>query len=84
VQTRLRRVCGPDAAARSAAVSNCRDCWHFEKLLVANQHRVLLLFEGRDAAGKGGTIKRIDEHLNPRGTRVVALIKPSDRERTQW
>jgi polyphosphate kinase 2 len=46
--------------------------------------RVLLLFEGRDAAGKGGTIKRIIEHLNPRGTRVVALPAPSDTERTQW
>ena len=46
--------------------------------------RLLMLFEGRDAAGKGGTIKRITEHLNPRGTRVVALLTPSDTERTQW
>ncbi|MBD3167396.1 polyphosphate kinase 2 [bacterium] len=46
--------------------------------------RVVILFEGRDAAGKGGTIKRIVEPLNPRGARVVALDKPSDRERTQW
>lgn len=46
--------------------------------------RIVLLFEGRDAAGKGGTIKRITEHMNPRGARVVALEKPSDRERTQW
>jgi polyphosphate kinase 2 len=46
--------------------------------------RVLMIFEGRDAAGKGGTIKRITEHLNPRGARVVALEKPSDIERTQW
>ncbi|MEM7743873.1 MAG: polyphosphate kinase 2 [Pseudomonadota bacterium] len=46
--------------------------------------RVLLIFEGRDAAGKGGTIKRFTEHLNPRGARVVALPKPSDIERTQW
>ncbi|MCF7808047.1 MAG: polyphosphate kinase 2 [Candidatus Marinimicrobia bacterium] len=46
--------------------------------------RMLLIFEGRDAAGKGGTIKRITEHLNPRGARVVALEKPSDRERSQW
>ena len=46
--------------------------------------RVLMLFEGRDAAGKGGTIKRVTEHLNPRGARVVALEKPSDKERTQW
>ena len=46
--------------------------------------KVLMIFEGRDAAGKGGTIKRITEHLNPRGARVIALDKPSDRERTQW
>ncbi|MEM6667005.1 MAG: polyphosphate kinase 2, partial [Pseudomonadota bacterium] len=42
------------------------------------------LFEGRDAAGKGGTIKRFTEHLNPRGARVVALEKPSEQESTQW
>jgi polyphosphate kinase len=46
--------------------------------------KVVLLFEGRDAAGKGGTIKRFMEHLNPRGARVVALDKPSDREKSQW
>jgi polyphosphate kinase len=46
--------------------------------------RVVVLFEGRDAAGKGGTIKRIAEPLNPRGVRLVALGKPSDVERTQW
>ena len=46
--------------------------------------RIILLFEGRDAAGKGGTIKRFMEHLNPRGARVVALEKPSDIERGQW
>lgn len=46
--------------------------------------RVVVLFEGRDAAGKGGTIKRYMEHLNPRGARVVALEKPSELERGQW
>ncbi len=46
--------------------------------------KIVLLFEGRDAAGKGGTIKRYMEHLNPRGARVVALEKPTDRERTLW
>ena len=46
--------------------------------------RAIILFEGRDAAGKGGTIKRFTEHLNPRTSRVVALSKPSDRERGQW
>lgn len=46
--------------------------------------KIAALFEGRDAAGKGGTIKRYMEHLNPRGARVVALEKPSERERGQW
>jgi len=46
--------------------------------------RVILLFEGRDAAGKGGTIKRFMEHLNPRGAKVVALEKPTETERGQW
>jgi polyphosphate kinase 2 len=46
--------------------------------------RLVLLFEGRDAAGKGGSIKRFTDHMNPRGARVVALEKPSDKERTQW
>jgi len=50
----------------------------------ANNHRIAIVFEGRDAAGKGGTIKRFMEHLNPRGAHVVALEKPSDTERTQW
>jgi polyphosphate kinase 2 len=46
--------------------------------------RLVILFEGRDAAGKGGTIKRFMEHLNPRGASVVALEKPNERESTQW
>ncbi|MGJ8563973.1 MAG: polyphosphate kinase 2 [Alphaproteobacteria bacterium] len=46
--------------------------------------RFILIFEGRDAAGKGGAIKRFTEHLNPRGARVVALEKPTDAERGQW
>src|SRR6201995_223211 len=46
--------------------------------------RIVLVFEGRDAAGKGGTIKRFTEHLNPRGSTVVALVKPTERERSQW
>ena len=49
-----------------------------------SRQRVIILFEGRDAAGKGGTIKRVMEHLNPRGARVVALEKPSEVERGQW
>ena len=60
------------------------------ELLKAQRHiaaageRVVVLFEGRDAAGKGGAIKRFTEHLNPRGARTVALAKPTDAERTQW
>ena len=46
--------------------------------------RIVMIFEGRDAAGKGGTIKRFMEHLNPRGAKVIALEKPSEREKTQW
>ena len=49
-----------------------------------NGLKVIILIEGRDSSGKGGLIKRITEHLNPRGTRVVALEKPSDKEVTQW
>lgn len=48
------------------------------------EQKIVVVFEGRDAAGKGGTIKRFMEHLNPRGTQVVALPKPSDVERGQW
>lgn len=55
-----------------------------QKHVRAEGLRILALFEGRDAAGKGGTIKRIIEHMNPRGTRVVALVAPDDTEQTQW
>ena len=55
-----------------------------QKWVKETGQRFVLLFEGRDAAGKGGTIKRYMEHLNPRGARVVALEKPSDVERGQW
>lgn len=55
-----------------------------QRHLIRHGHRVLVIFEGRDAAGKDGTIKRITAHLSPRETRVVALGKPSDREQTQW
>ncbi|MEN9844415.1 MAG: hypothetical protein RLZZ612_2244 [Pseudomonadota bacterium] len=52
--------------------------------VVATGHKVVILFEGRDAAGKGSVIKRITQRLNPRVCRVVALPAPNDRERTQW
>jgi polyphosphate kinase 2 len=56
----------------------------FQRHLIAENERVLVLFEGRDTAGKDGTIKHIAEHLSPRETRVVALGTPSDREKTDW
>jgi polyphosphate kinase 2 len=52
--------------------------------VIAKRHKVVILFEGRDAAGKGGVIKRITQRLNPRVARVAALPAPNDRERTQW
>jgi polyphosphate kinase 2 len=56
----------------------------FQKWTESSQTKHVLLFEGRDAAGKGGTIKRFMEHLNPRYARTVALTKPSERELNQW
>lgn len=55
-----------------------------QQWLIANKARVLVIFEGRDAAGKGGAIKRVMQYLNPRHARVVALPKPSKKERGQW
>ena len=55
-----------------------------QKWVKETNQKVVILFEGRDAAGKGGTIKRFTEHLNPRSARVVALEKPTDAEKTQW
>ncbi len=55
-----------------------------QRSIKASGGRLVIVFEGRDAAGKGGTIKRFTENLNPRGARVVALEKPTDREQTEW
>jgi polyphosphate kinase 2 len=55
-----------------------------QKHVIKHGHKVLVIFEGRDASGKDGTIKRIVQHLSPRETRVVALGKPSDRDRASW
>ena len=55
-----------------------------QRHLIEHQHKVIVIFEGRDASGKDGVIKRITEHLSPRDTRVVALGKPSSREQSQW
>ena len=84
-------------AASDTAKSKMSDAEFLERLeplqvaLVTTQQwlmetgaKVLIIFEGRDAAGKDGTIKRMIEHMSARSTRVVALPKPSDRERTQW
>jgi polyphosphate kinase 2 len=61
-----------------------RELLKAQRWIEQSGHRVIVLFEGRDAAGKGGTIKRFTEHMNPRTARVVALQKPNERERTQW
>ncbi|GGM16018.1 polyphosphate kinase 2 [Micromonospora yangpuensis] len=55
-----------------------------QEWITESGERLVILFEGRDAAGKGGTIKRFMEHLNPRGAQVVALTKPNERESSQW
>jgi len=61
-----------------------RELLKVQRWVEASGERIVILFEGRDAAGKGGTIKRFMEHLNPRTARIVALQKPTERERTQW
>ena len=86
---------GEDAARPAEAVSS--RIHYFRELLrlqteliklqdwvVHSRHRMVILFEGRDAAGKGGVIKRITQRLNPRVCRVAALPAPNDREKTQW
>ena len=57
---------------------------YMQDWVIENGEKIVIVFEGRDAAGKGGAIKRITENLNPRSCRVAALAKPSDREKTQW
>ncbi len=61
-----------------------RELVKLQDWLQHSQHKIVVLFEGRDAAGKGGVIKRITQRLNPRVCRVAALPAPSDREKTQW
>jgi polyphosphate kinase 2 len=56
----------------------------FQKWVQETNQKVLIIFEGRDAGGKGGTMKRFIEYLNPRGVRISALLKPTDKERSQW
>src|SRR4051812_37045475 len=57
---------------------------HWQQSAMESGEKVLVIFEGRDAAGKDGSIRAVTEHLSVRNTRVVALPKPSDRERSQW
>ena len=91
-----RRFEGDDALHLSPERREARKCYFRElfrlqgelvKLqdwVVATGHRLVVIFEGRDAAGKGGAIKRITQRLNPRVCRVAALPAPNNRERTQW
>ncbi len=82
---------GLDATARAERAKYFKELFRLQGELVklqdwvvATGHKVVIVFEGRDAAGKGGVIKRINQRLNPRVCRVVALPAPNDRERTQW
>ena len=83
---RRRRLCAwGRTATTSANCAACRSSWSSCRNGSAHEGlRVVVLFEGRDAAGKGGAIKRITESLNPRVCRVVALGTPTEREKTQW
>ena len=78
-QTKMRRVA---YEKRKAALQ--AELLKAQRWIKETDQKVVLLFEGRDAAGKGGTIKRFMEHLNPRGANVVALEKPSENEQGQW
>ncbi len=82
---------GHDDAERSQRLNYFRELFRLQSELVrlqdwvvARRQKVVIVFEGRDAAGKGGAIKRITQRLNPRVCRAVALPAPNDRERTQW
>ncbi|WP_119354107.1 polyphosphate kinase 2 [Azohydromonas sediminis] len=86
-----RTVVDRSPQARAARQTYFRELFRLQGELVKLQdwvahtkHKMVIVFEGRDAAGKGGVIKRITQRLNPRVARVVALPAPSDRERTQW
>ena len=74
----------PKAAYEAELTRLQVDLVSMQQWVIANGVRVLVIFEGRDAAGKGGAIKRVVQYLNPRSTRVVALPQPTDREKTQW
>jgi polyphosphate kinase 2 len=76
---------GPSKAAYEAELKRLQiELVAMQQWVVATGARVLVIFEGRDAAGKGGAIKRVIQHLNPRSARVVALGVPTEREKSQW
>ena len=86
-----RRAPSPDATSKDYRGHYFRELFRLQAELiklqdwvVATREKVVILFEGRDAAGKGGAIKRVTQRLNPRVCRVAALPAPNDRERTQW
>lgn len=77
--TKIRRVVYEKQKAQLQA-----ELLKMQKWVKDTGQKVVIIFEGRDAAGKGGTIKRFMEHLNPRGAKVIALEKPTEAEKTQW
>ena len=91
MQDRLGEDAGRGAESASSRIRYFRELLRLQTELIKLQdwvvhsrHRMVILFEGRDAAGKGGVIKRITQRLNPRVCRVAALPAPNDREKTQW
>ena len=91
MEDRLGEDAARDAATTSSRIGYFRELLRLQTELIKLQdwvvhsrHRLVILFEGRDAAGKGGVIKRITQRLNPRVCRVAALPAPNDREKTQW
>ena len=91
MEDRLGEDANRSGASASSRIGYFRELFRLQGELVklqdwviATGHKVVIIFEGRDAAGKGGVIKRITQRLNPRVCRVVALPAPNDRERTQW
>ena len=69
---------------KSSLIALQSDLVRYQQWAMAEGEKVVIIFEGRDGAGKDGAIKRITEHLAPRNTRVIALPKPSDRDSSQW